>query len=141
MSVEDERALIRTTAVKGVESASDIARRVGETRTYVLMSYALAVAASRKFPEESGPDAVPEFVADLVNRYPQITRILDPKTAEAVLWAALGDTGKLDGVDADDARVLLYFLTYEIMSETPLGDIELGAYIDSVLELAAAETP
>ncbi|MGH8880835.1 MAG: hypothetical protein ACRD0P_26365 [Stackebrandtia sp.] len=141
MAIEDEKKLVRATAVKGVESAGDIARRVGESRTYLLMSYALAVAASRRFPDETDKQAVPRFVAELVERHPQVTRVLDPSVAEAVLWAALGEPERLDGTDPDDARVLLYFLTYEIMSEIKLGDVELNAYVDAVLELAASDAP
>ena len=138
MTTHDERALLKATAVKGSQSPSDIADRVGDARAYTLMSYALAVAVSRKFPEGTSRSAVPEFVAGLKDRYPDAQQILKPTVAEAVLWGALGEPERLEGIDPNDAGVLLFFLTHVLMTEANLNDSEVDDYVDSVLALADA---
>lgn len=132
----DEVALLKATATKGSGSPSEFADRIGDARTYTLMSYALTVAAERKFPQGTEPGAVVEYVAGLKPRYPEAAAILKPTVAEAVLRAALGEPERLAGVDPDDAGVLLFFLTHAILTEAELNALELEKFVEMVFTLA-----
>src|SRR5690554_5783062 len=115
----DEVALLKATATAGAETPSEVAERLGSKRTYSLLSYALTMAASLKFPE--GPtDDVSTYIAELATRLSDDDQF-QPEVAEALLRAVLGDAEQLEKSDPDAALALLYPLSQILFTDLQLG--------------------
>lgn len=140
MTTNDEIALLTATAIRGSAPPFEIAKRIGEARTYTVMLSGLRVAMDRKYPSGGGIDTVTDFVTELKGHFPDLP-MLKTEVAEAVIWAALGNQRRLKEVDVNEAVVLLFFLTHVIMSSEDLDERGIAEYIARVLELAPAAAP
>lgn len=136
---DDAKTLIRMSITKGADSPKDVADRLGDERVYPLMSAALAIAASRRFPEGSDLAEISTFVSDLSNRFPDAGDVLKPTIAEAVIRAARGEADRLEGLSPNDVGPLLFLLTYAIMTEQNLTPDDTESYIEDVLTMSAVD--
>ncbi|MFD0558109.1 hypothetical protein FB566_3402 [Stackebrandtia endophytica] len=133
---DDAKTLIMMTITKDSDSPEEIADRLGDERVFPLMSAAMAVAATRRFPEGSDLAEINTFVSDLSERFPDGGDVLKPTVAEAVIRTARGEDGRLEGLSINDVVPLLFLLTYAIMSEQNLSPAETETYVQEVLTMS-----
>ena len=57
-----------------------------------------------------------------------------------MIRAALGEHDRLEGIDPDDASVLLFFFAHVLTIEADLDQVEVEKFISQVIELADSAT-
>ncbi|HEX8346169.1 MAG TPA: hypothetical protein VF657_15725 [Actinoplanes sp.] len=99
------------------------------------LATAFVVAVDRRFGPAQAPASVIRFVAGVRERYDRTGCEIDPGTAEALVWAALGrrPAPPADGTATARSLLLLGLLTDEGLTEH-----ELTAFLTDVLDLVSA---
>ena len=100
------------------------------------LTTAFVLAVDRRFRPEQDPASVIRFVARVRERFDHTGREIDPATAEALVWAALGMHEPPSGPGTVTARSLLLL---GLVADEDLGDTELTAFLADVLALSEAD--
>lgn len=99
------------------------------------LTTAFVVAVDRRFGPAQAPASVIRFVAAVRERYDRTGCEIDPGTAEALVWAALGRRPAPAAGGTATARSLLLL---GLISDEDLTERELTAFLTEVVELVSA---
>lgn len=133
---EDERTLLLTAITEDAKAPLDVIERLGDERTYVLMSAAMAEAIDRSITRGVAPGRVREYVDELFERFPGVADELTPETLEAVIRGGLGEEGLLEPVTFDEVLAASRLLTYDLMARQELDAAGREEFVRAVVELA-----
>lgn len=136
MTRSDDETLVRAAISFGDYIPRELAERLGDHRTFALLSAATVKAVERKFPNGLNPAEMQEFVMDLKRRFSAGASQIKPLVAEAVIRASQGEDQLLEGLGIDDVRTMLCLMPYAIMTHENLQGEELTQYIDQVIKMA-----
>ncbi|WP_199042746.1 hypothetical protein [Glycomyces salinus] len=136
----DEVALLTAMITKGSEPPQAAANRLGPDRSYALAGSALAIAASRRFPEGSTFGDIVAYSKSLPDRFPGGAELLKPTVVEAMIRTGRGEEGLLDGLDTGLVQQLLLMLPYVLMTEQELTEGEKEAFIDEAIRITDGES-
>ncbi|GLZ77534.1 hypothetical protein Afil01_23410 [Actinorhabdospora filicis] len=133
---EDERTLLLTAITEDAKAPLDVIERLGDERTYELMSAAMAEAIDRSVTRGVAPGRVREYVEELLERFPAAREELSPAVLEAVIRGGLGEEGLLEPVTFDEVLAASRLLTYDLMARQDLDAAGREDFVRTVVELA-----
>lgn len=133
MPVSDEELVVRSALGAVAQLPQDAVKRLGESRTYSLLTAAMTVAVHRRFGELPPTEQVQGYVETLKARFPDGAHVIKPAAAEAVIRYAFGEEDALESVGIQDIRAMLFVLPYAIVTELMIDGDELDVFVTAVL--------
>lgn len=139
MNREDARALLHSAITFGEDLPPGAIDRLGGQAVYRLMTAAVIVAVSRKFPEGTPPEEIALFAEGLPGRFPTGGDQVRPKLAEDVIAAMRGEDERIKPYDFNEIMGALFILAYAIMSHANLDEDGFERYLAEVFDVVERE--
>lgn len=136
MTKSDDEIIVRAALAAPADLPMEVAARLGDQRTFTLLTAASAFAIGRKYPTKPDQAQIREFVEGLRSRFPEAAQLIKPIVFEAMIRFAFGENDAIDGVESEGLRTAVFLLPYAIISEQNLSGESLDAFVAEVLEAA-----
>ncbi|GLZ80672.1 hypothetical protein Afil01_54790 [Actinorhabdospora filicis] len=133
---EDERTLLIATITEGTKAPLDQIERLGNRRTYILLSAAMFAAIEQSFAPETTPDQIRGYIEELYERFPKARGELKAEVVEAIIRGGLGEEELLKPLTYEDTLAAAHLVTFDLMTRANLDDAAKEEFIREVYDLA-----
>jgi hypothetical protein len=140
MTKSDEERIVRAAVAAAAQLPKDAVASVGDGRTLELLGATTTLAILRKYRTKPELRQVAEFIEILQSRFPDAAAYIKPIVIEALIRFAFGEENILDGIAADDLRIVLFMLPYAIISEENIHGEPLNEFVAEVLKAVDEES-
>jgi hypothetical protein len=135
----DDELIVRAAVSAPADLPMEVVARIGDQRTFTLLTAASALAIVRKYRTLPEPARVREFVEELQFRFPDAARLIKPIVFEAMVRFAFGEDDAIDGLEPESMRTAVFLLPYAIISDENIHGEPLDEFITEVVKAANGE--
>jgi hypothetical protein len=139
MTKTDDELIVRAAVSAPADLPMDVVTRIGDQRTFALLTAASALAIMRKFRTLPESARVREFVETLQFRFPDAAHLIKPIVFEAMVRFAFGENEAIEGLEPESLRTAVFLLPYAIISDENIHGDPLDAFIADVVKAVDEE--
>jgi hypothetical protein len=133
MTKTDDELIVRAAVSAPADLPMEVVARIGDRRTFALLTATSAFAILRKFRSLPNSAQIREFAETLQFRFPDAAHLIKPIVCEALIRFAFGENEAIDGVDPESLRTAVFLLPYAIVSDENITGEPLDVLIAEVL--------
>jgi len=139
MTKSDDEIIVRAAIAAPADLPMEVAARLGDERTFTLLTATSGLAILRKYPTKPDQSQIRDYVETLQARFSDAAHLIKPIVFETLIRFAFGEDDAIDGVDPEGLRTAVFLLPYAIISEQHISGEPLDAFVAEVLKAVDEE--